>query len=132
PAQMRHAYGFDQLANDGSLQTIAIVDAYDDPNIAADLDTFSGRFGLPTTASGFFTKAYAQGSKPAASGSWAQEISLDVEWAHAIAPTANILLVETASAYVTDLMGGVDYAVGHGAQVVSMSWGGTDFAGESS
>jgi hypothetical protein len=134
PAQMRHAYGFDQLANDGTGQTIAIVDAYDDPNITSDLNTFSSQFGLPITTSGTFTftRAYAQGSQPTGSTSWGQEISLDVEWAHAIAPHANILLVEAASNSYANLMGAVDYAVNHGAHVVSMSWGSVEFSGESS
>jgi hypothetical protein len=125
PAQMRHAYGFDQLTNDGAGQTIAIVDAFDAPTIASDLDTFSRQFGLPTTTSGLFTfsKVYAQGSRPSANGSWAQEVSLDVQWAHAIAPRANIMLVETASASAGNLFGGVDYAVAQGAHIVSMSWG---------
>jgi hypothetical protein len=132
PAQMRHAYGFDTLTNDGSGQTIAIIDAYDDPNIVADLNKFSTQFGLPLTTSGTFTftKAFAQGSATG-NASWGQEISLDVEWAHAIAPKANILLVETANNSFANLLGGVDYAVSHGAQVVSMSWGAGDFSGES-
>jgi hypothetical protein len=73
PTQMRHAYGFDHVANDGLGQTIAIVDAFDAPNIASDLDTFSRQFGLPTTSSGLFTfsKVYAQGIKPSADGGWA-------------------------------------------------------------
>jgi hypothetical protein len=133
PGQIRHAYGFDKLTQNGTGQTIALVDAYDDPNITSDLNTFSTQFGLPTTTSGAFTftKAYAQGSKPTANGGWAQEISLDVEWAHAIAPHANILLVEAASNSFSDLLGGVDYAVSHGAHAVSMSWGAGDFSGES-
>jgi subtilase family serine protease len=128
PAQIRHAYGFDQLSQTGAGQTIAIVDAFDAPKIASDLDTFSGQFGLPKTTDGVFTftKAYAQGSKPAVNTGWAQEISLDVEWAHAIAPRANILLVETASNSYANLLAGVDYAVSHGAHVVSMSWGGAN------
>ena len=132
PAQIRHAYGFDQLTKDGTGITIGIIDAYDDPTIQSDLNTFSTQFGLPTTGSGTFTftQAYAQGSKPATDAGWAQEISLDVEWAHAIAPHANILLVESADNSFTNLFGAVDYAVNHGAQVVSMSWGAGDFAGE--
>src|SRR5439155_25939585 len=130
PAQIRHAYGIDKLTQDGAGQTIAIVDAYDAPNIQSDLNTFSTQFGLPT--SGFtFTKAYAQGSQPPADGGWAQEISLDVEWAHAIAPQANILLVEAANSSLTNLLGAVDYAVAHGAAAVSMSWGAADFSAES-
>src|SRR5262249_37506502 len=71
---------------------------------------------------------------------WAQEISLDVQWAHAIAPGAKILLVETNSAYISDLMIGVDYAAAGDyatkfsipqAAAVSMSWGGGGFSGES-
>jgi hypothetical protein len=133
PAQVRHAYGFDQQSQDGRGITIAIVDAYDAPNILSDLNTFSTQFGLPTTSSGLFTftKAYAQGSKPSANGGWAQETSLDVEWAHAIAPRANILLVEAANNSFTNLFGAVDYAVSHGASIVSMSWGASDFSGES-
>jgi hypothetical protein len=134
PPQVRHAYGFDQLANDGTGQTIAIVDAYDDPNITSDLNKFSTQFSLPTTTSGSFTftKAYAQGSQPVGNTGWGQEISLDVEWAHAIAPHANILLVEAASNSYANLLGAVDYAVSQGAHVVSMSWGGGDSSGESS
>lgn len=134
PAQIRHAYGFDKLPQNGAGVTIAIVDAYDAPNITADLNTFSTQFGLPTTTSGSFTftKAFAQGSRPAADGGWAQETSLDVEWAHAIAPRANILLVEAANNSFANLFGAVDYAVNHGASIVSMSWGASDFAGEAS
>src|SRR5438132_1149218 len=55
PAQIRHAYGFDQLTKDGTGITIGIIDAYDDPTIQSDLNTFSTQFGLPTTGSGTFT-----------------------------------------------------------------------------
>lgn len=134
PVQIRHAYGFDLLANDGAGQTIAIVNAYDHPYVESDLNVFSKQFGLPTTTSGqfTFTKVYAQGSKPQANGGWAQEISLDVEWAHAVAPRANIMLVEAANNSFTNLLGAVDYAASHGASVVSMSWAASDFSGESS
>src|SRR5262249_36440952 len=136
PNQIQHAYGFDQLiagGTDGRGQTIYIIDAYDDPYIVSDLNTFSTQFGLPTTTSGqfTFTKQFAQGSAAGNAG-WAQEISLDVEWAHAIAPRANITLVEAASNSFTDLFGAVDFAVNQGATVVSMSWGANDFSGEAS
>ena len=77
--------------------TIAIVDAYDDPNIASDLHQFDLAFGLPDPT---FTKVNQNGGStlPAANAGWATEIALDVEWAHAIAPGANILLVEANSA----------------------------------
>lgn len=130
PAMVRHAYGFDLLANQGAGQTIAIIDAYDDPNIASDLNTFDAQFGLPacTTSNGCFTKFYATGEQPLASASWALEISLDVEWAHAIAPKATIILVEAASSSTANLMAAVDVAVQHGASVVNMSWGGPEFS----
>jgi subtilase family serine protease len=123
---MRQAYGFDQIANQGAGQTIGIVDAFDAPRIESDLATFNTQFGLPacTTANGCFEKVFAAGTKPASNKGWAGEISLDVEWAHAIAPQAKILLVEARSNSNADLFAAVDVAVQHGASVVSLSWGG--------
>ncbi len=134
PARTRHAYGFDLLSNQGAGQTIGIVDAYDDPNIESDLGVFNTTFGLPacTTSNGCFRKVYAQGIKPNTNAGWALEISLDVEWAHAIAPQAKILLVEAASNSFTNLLQAVDVAVQNGASVVSMSWGGGEFSSETS
>jgi hypothetical protein len=127
PAQVRAAYGFNQLPYNGSGQTIAIVDAYDDPNIASDLKVFDRQFGLPDPV---FTKATPQG-QPAFDAGWAGEIALDVEWAHAIAPGANILLVEAKSSSLTDLLNAVKYAASQpGVSAVSMSWGAGEFAGE--
>src|SRR4029077_260635 len=93
PSQIRHAYGFDQISYDGTGTTIAIVDAYDDPNIANDLHQFDSQFGLPDPV---FSNVNQSGgtSMPAANGGWASEIALDVEWSHTIAPAAKILLVE--------------------------------------
>ncbi len=113
PAQIQHAYGFDQLSQVGAGQIIAIVDAFDDPNIFKDLDVFDQTFKANNNsslalydqygaASSFLTKATPQG-KPHKNSSWAGEISLDVEWAHAIAPGAQILLVETASNSLSNL-----------------------------
>jgi subtilase family serine protease len=139
PAQVRHAYGFDQIAfqvngrsiaGDGSGQTIAIIDAYDDPNIASDLHYFDRTFGLPDPPT--FTKATPQGV-PRSDPLWALEIALDVEWAHAIAPGANILLVESISSNGSDLLAAVDYARQQpGVVSISMSWGSPEFAGEAS
>jgi subtilase family serine protease len=135
PAQIGSYLG---LAGDGSGQTIAIVDAYDDPNIISDLNTFSSTFGLPlvcgTTGANpsscvIFTKATPQG-KPSTNAGWSLEIALDVEWAHAVAPKANILLVEAASNSFSNLMGAIDYAAGHGAVVISNSYGAGEFSGE--
>ncbi len=146
PAQVRHAYGFDQVtfqngsvAGNGSGETIAIVDANDDPNIANDLSVFDSRV-RPRAAPPNFTKIGLDASgnasttkMPAANQSWAGEISLDVEWAHAMAPGARILLVEANSASDTDLMRAVDYARNQsGVVAVSMSWGPGESSGEQS
>jgi hypothetical protein len=137
PSQIRHAYGFDQITfssgtvqGDGSGQTIAIIDAYDDPNIAGDLAAFDTMYGLPAPS---FTKVNQSGgtSYPTADQSWALEISLDVEWAHAIAPGAGILLVEANSSGLGDLITAVDYARHQpGVSAVSMSWGSGEFSVE--
>jgi subtilase family serine protease len=134
PSQIRHAYGFDQIANEGAGQTIGIVDAYDDANAEADLGVFSKKFSLPacTTANGCFLKTYETSRKPAANASWAVETSLDIQWAHAIAPQAKIVLVEAATNNLSDLISSVDVAVKHGASVVSMSWTSGEFATERS
>ena len=135
PAQIQLAYGFNNIsfggvAGDGSGETIAIVDAYNDPNIQADLDTFDTQFGLPATT---VTRVNETGgtSYPASdsTGGWELEESLDVEWTHAMAPGASIMLVEASSDSNSDLLAGVQYAAAH-ANVVSMSWGGGEFAGE--
>jgi hypothetical protein len=138
PAQIRHAYGFDQIVGTGLGQTIGIVDAYNHPNIANDLAVFDSKFGLPgttaATVSSFLTKVGQNGSStsiPKTDAGWAMEIALDVEWAHAIAPAAKILLVEASSNSISDLMTAVDYASSK-ATVVSMSWGGGEFSGEAS
>ncbi|HEV3115484.1 MAG TPA: S53 family peptidase [Gemmataceae bacterium] len=136
PTQIRHAYGFDQIsfsngkAGDGSGETIAIVDAYDDPNIASDLHQFDVQFNLPDPA---FSKVNQNGgtSMPAGDPNWATEITLDVEWAHAIAPGAGILLVEANDSSYTNLLTAVSFAAKQtGVVAVSMSWGGGEFSGE--
>jgi len=134
PSQVRTAYGFSSIANRGAGQTIAIIDAFDHPNIEKDLGVFNTRFGLPacTTTNGCFRKIYASGVKPATDAGWSLEIALDVEWAHAIAPDATIMLVESASDYTSSLLHAVDVAVQKGASVVSMSWGSDEWSGEGS
>jgi subtilase family serine protease len=137
PAQIRTAYGFDSVSFAGAVAngagtTIAIVDAYDNPNVANDLHQFSVQFGLPDAA---FTKVNQTGgtTMPAADLGWGSEIVLDVEWAHAIAPGASILLVEANSNSYSDLMTAVDYARRQpGVVAVSMSWGGGEFSSETS
>jgi subtilase family serine protease len=134
PDQIRRAYGFDQVSNQGAGQVIGIVDAYNHPRIENDLAVFSDAFGLPacTANNGCFQKIYATDKHPGTDTLWALEISLDVEWAHAIAPQARILLVEAPSAKLADMVQAVDVAVQNGATVISMSWGTYEFANEAS
>jgi subtilase family serine protease len=115
--------------------TIAIVDAYDLPTAENDLNVFSNQFGLPpcTTTNGCFTKVNQTGGKkyPRYNAGWGLEIALDIEWAHAIAPGAKILLVEASSNSFANLLSAEDYAAAH-ANYVSNSWGGSEFSSESS
>ncbi len=143
PAQVRQAYGVNLIqfsggiVGDGSGQTIALVDAYDDPNIQTDLDAFSTQYELPTTASGQFSFSKVNqiggNSFPAANASWAVEESLDVEWAHAIAPKANLILVEANDSSGNNIFSAVSYAASLPAvSVVSMSFGGSEWSSETS
>ncbi|MDR3369484.1 putative Ig domain-containing protein [Rhodoferax sp.] len=159
PAQIRAAYGLSalpaaganlnttQAAQLGAGQTIYIVDAKHNPNVAAELAAFNQKFGLPTcttqsiaassklplssapvtgcqlsivynTAAGAMTSA-----APAYDSGWATEISLDVQWAHATAPMARIILIEAADASINNLLGGVLLANAMGPGAVSMSFG---------
>jgi subtilase family serine protease len=131
PVQFRTGYGL--TASGSSSTTIAIVDAYDDPNIESDLGIYSTQFGLPkcTTANGCFKKVNQNGgtSYPAKNAGWALEISLDVQIAHAVCPNCKILLVEANSNSFSDLLKAEDYAIAH-AKVVSNSWGGGEASGE--
>jgi subtilase family serine protease len=138
PAQIRHAYGFDQLsfANgripaDGSGQTIAIVEAFHDPKITGDLHYFDRIFGLPDPPK--FRQVNERGGAVFTSLNpvWALETAMDVEWAHAVAPRASILLVEADSTSLTDLLAAVNFArYQPGVVVVSMSWGSQEFSYE--
>jgi len=122
PAQIRHAYGFDQLTATGANQKIAIVDAYGNANIQSDLDNFCRQFGLASTS------VQVLGNNSSADPGWALETALDVEWAHAIAPGASIILSVAPSSSIGDLLNAVDAAVNAGATVLSMSWGGSEFS----
>jgi len=135
PATIKSVYSFPTSSTAGGGQTIAIVDAYDDPNAERDLGVFSGQYGLPacTTANACFQKVNQTGGTryPRTNSGWALEISLDVQWAHAIAPGAKILLVEASSNSFANLLAAEDYAKTH-AQYVSNSWGASEFSGETS
>jgi len=134
PAAIKAAYGFPTDPGAGAGETIAIVDAYDAPTAEADLNTFSSQFGLPpcTTANGCFQKVNQNGgtSYPSVNAGWALEIALDVQWAHAIAPGAKILLVEASSNSFANLLAAESYAKTH-AGYVSNSWGASEFSLES-
>jgi subtilase family serine protease len=126
PTQIRTAYN---LPSTGGTGTIAIVDAFDDPTVQNDLNVFSTQFGL---AAANFEKHTMSSGIPV-DGGWALEMSLDVQWAHAVAPNAKILLVEATSNGDADLLAAVDYARSRSDVVaISMSWGGPEFPGESS
>jgi subtilase family serine protease len=131
PARIKSAYSFPTSLGSGSGKTIAIVDAYDDPTAASDLAHFNSQYGLPFCSGASFSKVNQTGgtSYPRKDSGWALEISLDVQWAHAIAPCAKILLVEATTNSFTNLLAAEDYAKAH-AQYVSNSWGGSEFSGE--
>jgi subtilase family serine protease len=129
PDQIKNIY---HLPAAGGSGTIAIIGAYDDPAIENDLAVFSSQFGLPpcTAQNGCFEKHPLSASVKYNSG-WSTEISLDVEWAHAIAPKAKILLIEASTPSGKNLLSAVDYAAGRSDVVaVSMSWGGAEFSDE--
>ncbi len=122
-------------ANGGAGQTIAIVDAYDDPSAATDLATYRSTYGLPALTSGQFKKVNENGQTsplPTADTGWAGEISLDLDMVSAVAPKANILLVEASSANDTPLFTGINTAVSMGAKFVSNSWGGGEDSSQTS
>ncbi len=129
PAEVKKAY---HLPLSGGKGTIAIIDAYDDLTIESDLAVFDARYGLPscTTRNGCFAKHKMASSIVRDSG-WAMEAALDVEWAHAIAPAATILLVEAKTPSGANLLAAIDYAASRKDVVaVSMSWGGDEFSDE--
>lgn len=123
PSQIRKAYGFPSTGGAG--QTIALVDAFGDPTITVDLTVFSSTYNLPTctVANKCLMKVSQTGTStlPSQSAAWSMETSLDVEWTHAIAPNAKILLVEATTQSFSNLMTAVAYAASQ-AKYVSMSW----------
>jgi len=132
PAELQAAYGLSTSPDAGVGQTIAIVDSFDDPTIAAQLAAFDAAYALPPCAGSCFTRVDENGGTDypsAAPADWSLEIAMDVEWAHAIAPGADILLVEAASASLSDLLVAERFAGAH-ATYVSNSWGYPEFAAE--
>jgi subtilase family serine protease len=146
PQQIQQAYGFNQIPSlsgnynsAGSNQTIAIVDVTNDPNILSDANFFSSTFGLPQFNTGLTgaptlsvvnENGSTTGLPTTINSQWSGEISLDVEWAHAIAPSANIVLVEANSTNLSDLIKAINTARNWaGVSALSMSWGGNEFSG---
>src|SRR5207244_1442780 len=114
PSYLQSAYNAPS-ATKGAGQTVAVVDAFDDPNAEKDLGTYRSTFGIPacTTANGCFRKVDQNGGKsyPQANSSWATEISLDVDMVSAMCPKCHILLVESNDAYQSNLDVAVNTAV---------------------
>jgi Subtilase family len=143
PAILLTAYGLSSSPPPASTQTIAIVDAYDDPTAAADLEHYDSKFALPacTSANGCFRKvnqegtgaplpsSNSRGEEPEAG--WAQEIATDVEVAHGVCHSCHILLVEANSNSFEDLFTAENTAARLGASEISNSWGGPEEGGDS-
>jgi len=135
PAQIATAYGLDAIQfrtasgmvkGDGAGETIALIEAYHDPYLASDLHTFDVAFGLPDPSL-FVANQAGSVSNP----SWSLEETLDVEWTHAIAPGARILVVEARSQSRSALLAAVNAArQTPGVVAVSMSWGLSEFRSE--
>jgi putative Ig domain-containing protein len=126
-ADLKSAYA---LPSGGSGQTVAIIDAYDDPSAESDLATYRAQYGLPacTTANGCFRKVDQNGgsSLPSADSGWAEEESLDLDMVSAVCPSCHILLVEASQPTMEDLGTAVNTAVAMGAKFVSNSYGGSE------
>jgi subtilase family serine protease len=133
PADLQSAYKLPS-STAGAGKTVAIVDAYDDPNAEQDLAVYRQQFGLPpcTTANGCFKKVDQNGGTnyPQPDSGWAGEIALDLDMVSAICPNCHILLVEADSAYMEDLGASVNTAVRLGAVAVSNSYGGSEYRQE--
>ncbi len=135
PSDLASAYSVPTTLGAG--KTVAIVDAYNDPNAASDLATYRSNFGLPacTVASGCFKQVNQNGATsplPANDTGWAGEEMLDIEMVSAICPNCKILLVEASSPTTANLGTAVNTAVSLGAVAVSNSYGGSESSSESS
>ena len=133
PSDLQSAYGLNAASAGGANQTLAIVDAFDDPDAERDMNAYRSQFGIPacTSSTGCLRKVNqsgVQGSYPRNDQAWALEISLDLDMASAICPNCHILLVEASSNSTSNLYAAEDTAARLGANEISNSWG----AGESS
>jgi subtilase family serine protease len=137
PARLHDAYSLPSESAPSTTQTIAVVDAFDDPTAEADLGVYDREFELPacTSANGCFHKINQEGKAkplPAKEGEWAGEISIDVQMAHAICQSCKVLLVEARGETFADLGAAVNAAVAAGATVISNSYGGPERSPSSS
>jgi hypothetical protein len=131
PQSLHTAYSLPTETQFSPTQTIAVIDAFDDPTAEADLGVYDETFGLPacTSANGCFRKLNEQGQAsplPAENGEWSSEISIDVQMAHAICQDCHVLLVEANSEEFSDLGAAVNAAVKAGATEISNSYGGPE------
>jgi subtilase family serine protease len=134
PANLRAAYNLPSTG--GSGQTVAVIDAYNDPKAASDLATYRTQWGLPPCTGSCFQQVNQNGQAsplPAAAGNsgWATEESLDIEMVSAICPSCHILLVEANSPTLASLGTAVNAAIGLGADYVSNSYGGDESGSDS-
>jgi subtilase family serine protease len=141
PQQLRDAYKLPGASGSFAWngQTIAIVDAYDNPHAAGDLLAYRQQFDLPLCADAsvdcLFNKVNQNGASsplPAGNTGWGQEIDLDIEMASTVCPDCKVLLVEASSNYFSDLGVAEDRAVAMGANAISNSYGGSEFSSETS
>jgi subtilase family serine protease len=136
PADLQSAYALPSSTT-GSGQTVAIVDAYDDPTAENDLGVYRAQYGLPpcTSANGCFKKVGQTGSTtslPSSNASWAQEESLDIDMVSAVCPNCHIILVEASSASYANLGTAVNTAASLGANAISNSYGGSESSSDTS
>ena len=133
PVDLQSAYKLPSTTA-GSGQTVAIVDAYDDPNAESDLGVYRSQFGLSdcTSANGCFRKVNQTGGAkyPRGNKGWAEEISLDLDMVSAICPNCHILLVEATTNSLSNLATAVDEAAKLGANEISNSYGGSEYSNE--
>ena len=132
PSDIQSAYDLPEGAGDGV--TVAIVDAYDNPNAESDLATYRTQYGLPacTTSNECFTKINQNGGStpPQGDTGWGAEIALDLDAVSAACPACHILLVEADSNQNSDLYAAVDQARAQGATFISNSWSSGESSGE--
>jgi len=136
PAQIQSAYALPS-STAGSGQTVAIIDAYNDPNAASDLAAYRSSAGLPACGAGCFSVVNENGATsplPSAAGTtgWDVEESLDIDMVSATCPLCHIILVEANSPTDQDLGNAVNAAVALGAKFVSNSYGGSESSSDNS